>query len=489
MTETEERLAILRALLQVTGDFLHHLGVEYWLDYGTLLGAYRRQTIIRWDLDVDLSVREEDAEVVRGAGDLLPEGYSLHDTSYRHGGPKFWIGHRGCSADIYTYRKVKGGRRVNLAGVFCSAMDAKTIGEEMLFPLADCALEGRSWPCPAQTRAYLIERYGYLGEDAVRDPKTGAYHRLPCIEIEDLLFYPGLDSEGGDLRCVGRQTFSELRACHLGDDRSVAFNSQGWLKKELQPPGRWRRWTSSPTRGLYVSREQVFCDDGETSASAQSVDWTTRELLRSFPDVWSSRDRRVVRRMLAAVDAVLTKARIPYALAYGTLLGCVRHGGLIPWDDDVDVCIDERSLLRFMSLRRELEQRGYGLADWWGGQKIYALDGKPIPIGGTRLRGYRWPFVDVFPFRVRGDEVHIPIGRQTYYTCSREEMFPFKRAPFEDLRLLVPSCPDVHLDTCYPGWRIECVSPDWCHKQERRPPEPRRTVPKSALDPYYTFLV
>lgn len=41
--------------------------------------------------------------------------------------------------------------------------------------------------------------------------------------------------------------------------------------------------------------------------------------------------------MLEYLDSVCRRHGIPYWLSSGTLIGAVRHGGFIPWDDDVDI--------------------------------------------------------------------------------------------------------------------------------------------------------
>lgn len=41
--------------------------------------------------------------------------------------------------------------------------------------------------------------------------------------------------------------------------------------------------------------------------------------------------------LLAELDAVCKRLNLKYTIAYGTLLGAVRHKGFIPWDNDVDV--------------------------------------------------------------------------------------------------------------------------------------------------------
>jgi len=43
--------------------------------------------------------------------------------------------------------------------------------------------------------------------------------------------------------------------------------------------------------------------------------------------------------LLKTIDAVLAENNLDYIAYYGTLLGCIRHQGFIPWDDDIDLAM------------------------------------------------------------------------------------------------------------------------------------------------------
>lgn len=59
--------------------------------------------------------------------------------------------------------------------------------------------------------------------------------------------------------------------------------------------------------------------------------------------------------ILLHIDKVCKEHNIHYWLSSGTLLGAVRHGGFIPWDDDLDIEMMREDFLRFKKVWRDSE--------------------------------------------------------------------------------------------------------------------------------------
>ena len=93
------------------------------------------------------------------------------------------------------------------------------------------------------------------------------------------------------------------------------------------------------------------------------IDRQTQQELRAKYNPDGSELRRLQLHMLDILvefDRVCRKNNIDYWLEYGTLIGAARHGGFIPWDDDLDVTLlkkDRKKLIE--ALKKDLQPPYY----------------------------------------------------------------------------------------------------------------------------------
>lgn len=170
----EKKLKILRQLFVVTNEYMKNTGATYWIDYGTLLGQYREDDIIYHDADVDYGAREEEFEKIWSQRHLLPKGFKLYNTSFRHRGPKLYFNYKGFDADVYFYEAKNGTLTSYENSKFQS--EKTPYPAELALPTQKSIFLEQETYIPAKPKEYLEHIYHYLGHNGKRDLSTGYWH-------------------------------------------------------------------------------------------------------------------------------------------------------------------------------------------------------------------------------------------------------------------------------------------------------------------------
>ena len=64
------------------------------------------------------------------------------------------------------------------------------------------------------------------------------------------------------------------------------------------------------------------------------------------------RHKEILCETMKAFIAFCNKFHLQYCACAGTCLGAIRHKGIIPWDDDIDVLMPRKDYNKFLSYRK-----------------------------------------------------------------------------------------------------------------------------------------
>lgn len=109
--------------------------------------------------------------------------------------------------------------------------------------------------------------------------------------------------------------------------------------------------------------------------------------------------------ILCELDSICKENKIKYSLAFGSLLGAVRHKGFIPWDDDVDVMMTRENFDKFCYIcKRKLNDKYFFQAK--DTEKEYPYNICRIRKNNTAMIYKEWKnanihqgiYIDIYPY-------------------------------------------------------------------------------------------
>ena len=227
-------------------------------------------------------------------------------------------------------------------------------------------------------------------------------------------------------------------------------------------------------------------------------------------DLGFSQYKSVAIDLLRKTISILEEFDVNYCLISGTLLGYVRHDDFIPWDDDIDLLVDETLIDKLDLISEKYPEINLFKGTKYDSTKICFSDGMEIPENENVIEWrkkaikddkYSWPFIDLFTYEVGagihscGEFVDVLIDneKQTklfkpfggHSNCSNNfrffgkekisffhnewdlaEFFPLNKVNFLGLEVNIPKNPDYFLKLNYGDEYMKEIRYEISHRTE-----------------------
>ena len=337
--------------------------VHFWLGDGALLGWYRDGHLIPWDKDVDLHMTfDERDKIPKLIKQFKEKGFKLKFKTR-----SFIIKKNGMTFSIAVW--MKGDKFFN-TGL------AITLGHEQV------KFRKRLW------------MYGLLFPLSAPTTTSNPMSRLPLFIkkwLYEKLFVIGIKHIGLYIRkyTVPYTFYADLKTVDfIGVKLKIPRDVEGYLKYYYGE--NWR----TPDKQYHHDKFASFRTNYDVPYEKGMEKYDVRYELSLYKKE-DAKERLIV--LLKDFKEILDKNNISFWLCEGTLLGAIRDGKIIEWDDDIDIGTWKDDNVDLNPMMDELYNKGYD---------VYLADTK-IQIKKDDLHLSLWLFEKKGDFIIRKSYRHV----------------------------------------------------------------------------------